>query len=74
MENITGTQKKRWEHDIKEWTGLDFIRSHRAAEDSQRWGKIVADVSNIAHREAYDPGSGTRNFFLRLHRAAANFN
>ena len=52
-----GRQKKRWEDNIKEWTGLDFNNSQRAAEDRQRWQKIVADVSRGA---PYDPGgSGT---------------
>ena len=27
-----GRQKKRWEDNIKEWTGLDFASSNRAAE------------------------------------------
>ena len=43
-----GRQKKRWEDNIKEWTGLDFNNSQRAAEDRQRWKKIVADVSSGA--------------------------
>ena len=28
-----GRQKKRWEDNIKEWTGIDFASSTRAAED-----------------------------------------
>ena len=28
-----GRQKKRWEDNIKEWTGMDFASSIRAAED-----------------------------------------
>ena len=32
-----GRQKKRWEDNIREWTGLDFNSSQRAAEDRQRW-------------------------------------
>ena len=28
--------KKRWEDNIREWTGLDFNSSQRAAEDRQR--------------------------------------
>ena len=30
-------QKKRWEVDINEWTGMDFASSTRAAEDRTRW-------------------------------------
>ena len=36
-------QKKRWEDNIREWTGFDFNISQRAAEDRQSWQKIVAD-------------------------------
>ena len=43
-----GRQKKRWEDNIKEWTGLDFNSSQIAAEDRQRWKKIVADVRSGA--------------------------
>ena len=28
-----GRQKKRWEDNIKEWTGMDFASSVRAAEN-----------------------------------------
>ena len=31
----TGTQKKRWEDNMKEWTGMDFASSTRAAETGQ---------------------------------------
>ena len=30
-----GRQKKRWEDNIKEWTGVDFASSTRAAETGQ---------------------------------------
>ena len=30
-----GRQKKRWEDNIREWTGLDFNSSQRAAEDPE---------------------------------------
>ena len=32
-----GRQKKRWEDNIKEWTGTDFASSTRAAENNTRW-------------------------------------
>ena len=55
-----GRQKKRWEDNIREWTCLDFNSSQRAAEDRQRWQKIVADVGGGA--PIYDPdGSGVTN-------------
>ena len=35
-------QKKRWEDNIKEWTGMDFASSTTAAENRSRWKGIVA--------------------------------
>ena len=40
-----GRQKKRWEDNIKEWTGMDFVSSTRAAENRTRWKWIVANSS-----------------------------
>ena len=34
-----GRQKKRWENNIKEWTGVDFAKSHRAVENREKWRK-----------------------------------
>ena len=51
-----GRQKKRWEDNIRVWTGLDFNNSQRAAEDRQRWQKIVADVSSGASTTLMVPG------------------
>ena len=36
-----GRQKKRWEDNIKEWTGLSFIDSQRASQDRNKWQEIV---------------------------------
>ena len=44
---ITMTQKKRWEDNIKEWTGMDFASSTRAAENRSRWKGIVANSSVV---------------------------
>ena len=52
----SGRQKERWEDNIREWTGLDFNSSQRAAEDRQRWQKIVADVSRGAPTTLVVPG------------------
>ena len=37
-----GRQKNRREGNIKEWTGMGFGDSPRAAEDRERWKGIVA--------------------------------
>ena len=39
---IRGRQKKRWVDNIKEWTGMGFEDSLRAAEDRKRWKGIIA--------------------------------
>ena len=45
-----GRQKKRWEDNIKEWTGMDFASSTRAAENRSRWKGIVANSSLVPRR------------------------
>ena len=45
-----GRQKKRWEDDIKEWTGKEFGDSLRAAEDREGWKGIVATSSVVPRR------------------------
>ena len=42
-----GRQKKRWEDNIKEWTGMDFASSTREAENKTRWKKTVANSSVV---------------------------
>ena len=36
-----GRQKKRWEDNIREWTGLEFAKSQRAVENREQWRKLV---------------------------------
>ena len=45
----SGRQKKRWEDNIKEWTGMGFWDSIRAPEDREGWKAIVA-TSSVAPR------------------------
>ena len=45
-----GRQKKRWEDNIKDWTGMDFASSTRAAENRSRWNGIVANSSVVPRR------------------------
>ena len=37
-----GRPRKRWEDNIREWTGLEFAKSQRAVENREKWGKLVA--------------------------------
>ena len=36
-----GRQRKRWEDNIREWTGLEFAKSQRAVENRKKWRKLV---------------------------------
>ena len=44
-ERRQGTQKKKWEDNIKEWTGLEFAKSQGAAENRENWRKVVVKSS-----------------------------
>ena len=45
-----GRQRKRWEDNIREWTGLEFRRSQRVVENRERWRKLVAKSSVVPKR------------------------
>ena len=45
-----GRQKKRWEDNIREWTGLEFAKSKRAVENREKWRKLVAKSSVVPQR------------------------
>ena len=45
-----GRQRKRWEDNIREWTGLEFAKSQRAVENRERWRKVVAKLSEVPQR------------------------
>ena len=42
-----GRQRKRWEDNIREWTGLELARSQRAVENRGQWRKLVAKSSVV---------------------------
>ena len=45
-----GRQRKRWEDNIGEWTGLEFAKSQRAVENRERWRILVAKLSVVPQR------------------------
>ena len=45
-----GRQRKRWEDNIREWTGLEFAKSQRAVENREKWRKLVAKSSVVPKR------------------------
>ena len=47
-----GRQRKRWEDNIREWTGLEFAMSQRAVENRKKWRKLVAKSSVVHQRSS----------------------
>ena len=45
-----GGQRKRFEDNIREWTGLEFGKSQRAVENREKWRKLVAKSSVVPQR------------------------
>ena len=44
------TQRRRWEDNSREWTGLEFAKSQRAVENSEKWRKLVVKSSMVPQR------------------------
>ena len=42
--------KKRWADNNKQWTGMGFASSTRAAEDRTRWKRVVVKSSVVPQR------------------------
>ena len=42
-----GRQRKRWEDNIREWTGLKFAKSQRSMENRENGGKMVVKSSVV---------------------------
>ena len=45
-----GRQRKRWEDNIRKWTGLEFAKSQRAVENREEWKKLVVKSSVVPQR------------------------
>ena len=45
-----GRQRKRWEDNIREWTGLEFGKSQGAVENKGKWRKPVEKSSVVPQR------------------------
>ena len=43
-------QRKKWEDDIREWTGPEFAKSQRAVENREKWRELVAKSSVVPQR------------------------
>ena len=49
-ERRQGRQRKRWEDNIREWTDLEFAKSQRAVENTEKWRKLVVKSSVVPQR------------------------
>ena len=47
-----GRQKKLWEDNIKEWTGLEWNIRLRKAENREEWRKLVVKSTMVPQRSA----------------------
>ena len=45
-----GRHRKRWEDNIREWTGLEFTKSQRAVEKGEKWRKPVVKSCVVPKR------------------------
>ena len=45
-----GRQRKRWDDNIREWTGLELAKSQRAVENRGKCRKLVAKSSVVPKR------------------------
>ena len=45
-----GRQGKRWEDNIREWTGLEFAKSWMAVENREKWRKLVVKSPVVSLR------------------------
>ena len=47
-----GGQRKRWEDNIREWTGLEFGKSQRAVENREKYRKLIAKSSVVPQQRS----------------------
>ena len=40
-------QRKRWEDEIRKWTGLEFTKPKRAVGNREKWRKLVVKPSEM---------------------------
>ena len=40
-------KRKKWEDNIRKWTGLEFGKSQRAVENREKWRKLVVKSSVV---------------------------
>ena len=48
-----GRQRKKWEDNIREWTGQEFGKSQREVENREKWRKVVAKLYVVPQRPSW---------------------
>ena len=48
-----GRMRKRWEDNIMEWTSLEFTKSQRAVENTEKWRKLVMKSSVVPQQPSW---------------------
>ena len=48
-----GRQRKRWEDNIRESTGLEFAKFQRAVENREKWRKLVVESPVVPQRPSW---------------------
>ena len=50
MRKKTRQTKEGWKDNTREWTGLEFAKSQRAVENTEKWRKLVVRSSVVPQR------------------------
>ena len=48
-----GRKRKKWEDNIREWTGLEFAKSQRVVENRENWRKLAMKSSVVPQRPSW---------------------
>ena len=48
-----GKQRKRWEGNIREWTGLEFAHPKRRVENREEWRKLIVKSSVVPQQPSW---------------------
>ena len=63
-----GRQWKRWENNIREWTGLEFAKSQLAVQNREKWRTQVAKSSVVPQRPSQLRDNDDDDLLLNLLR------
>ena len=48
-----GRQRKKWEDNIREWTGAEFAKFQTAVQNRGKWRKLVGKSSVVPHQPSW---------------------